>query len=143
MPVWRVQLFVVLYVHVYTFIHVYMYIHVHVHVICIVVKIVKHYVQDTTQYRNHCALSSILTHPGQDPWLSIPRVAYKSVLNSYVHVYIIIHVHYTCNYVHVLYIVYKYVHVLMRDEKEGRKNQARSNKRQYKATQHTQGSHFS
>ena len=36
-----------------------------------------------------------------------------------------------------------YVHVLMRDEKEGRKKQARSNKQQGKATQHTQGSHFS
>ena len=33
------------------------------------------------------------------------------------------------------------VHVLMRDEKEGRKKQARSNKQQGKATQHTQGSH--
>ena len=32
---------------------------------------------------------------------------------------------------------------LMRDEKEGRKKQARSNKQQGKATQHTQGSHFS
>ena len=29
----------------------------------------------------------------------------------------------------------------MRDEKEGRKKQARSNKQQGKATQHTQGSH--
>ena len=29
------------------------------------------------------------------------------------------------------------VHVLMRDEKEGRKKQARSNKQQGKATQHT------
>ena len=36
-----------------------------------------------------------------------------------------------------------YIHVLMRDEKEGRKKQARSNKQQGKATQHTQGSHFS
>ena len=36
-----------------------------------------------------------------------------------------------------------YVHVLMRDEKEERKKQARSNKQQGKATQHTQGSHFS
>ena len=35
------------------------------------------------------------------------------------------------------------VHVLMRDEKEGRKKQARSNKQQGKATQHTQGSRFS
>ena len=32
------------------------------------------------------------------------------------------------------------IHVLMRDEKEGRKKQARSNKQQGKATQHTQGS---
>ena len=30
-----------------------------------------------------------------------------------------------------------YIHVLMRDEKEGRKKQARSNKKQGKATQHT------
>ena len=31
-----------------------------------------------------------------------------------------------------------YIDVLMRDEKEGRKKQARSNKQQGKATQHTQ-----
>ena len=37
--------------------------------------------------------------------------------------------------------VHVYMHVLMRDEKEERKKQARSNK-QTKATQHTQGSHF-
>ena len=37
--------------------------------------------------------------------------------------------------------VHKYM-FLMRDEKEERKKQARSNK-QGKATQHTQGSHFS
>ena len=37
----------------------------------------------------------------------------------------------------------KCVHVLVRDEKEGRSKQARSNKQQGKATQHTQGSHFS
>ena len=36
-----------------------------------------------------------------------------------------------------------HVCVLMRDEKEGRKKQARSTKQQGKATQHTQGSHFS
>ena len=35
------------------------------------------------------------------------------------------------------------IHVLMRDEKGGRKKQARSDKQQGKATQHTQGSHFS
>ena len=34
-----------------------------------------------------------------------------------------------------------HVHVLMRDEKEGRKKQARSDKQQGKATLHTQGSH--
>ena len=34
-----------------------------------------------------------------------------------------------------------YIHVLMRDEKEGRKKQASSNKQQGKVTQHTQGSH--
>ena len=55
----------------------------------------------------------------------------------YIHVcskctYIHVHVHYLC--VHVI------VHVLMRDEKEGIKKQARSNKQQGKATQHTQGS---
>ena len=33
--------------------------------------------------------------------------------------------------------------VLMRDEKEGRKKQARSNKPQDKTTQHTRSSHFS
>ena len=37
----------------------------------------------------------------------------------------------------------RYIHVLMRDEKEERKKQARSNKQQGKATQQTQGSHFS
>ena len=37
----------------------------------------------------------------------------------------------------------EHVHVLMRDENKGRKKQARSNKQQSKATQHTQGSHFS
>ena len=37
--------------------------------------------------------------------------------------------------------IYNYVlHVLMRDEKEGRKNQAKSHKQQGKETQHTQGS---
>ena len=35
-----------------------------------------------------------------------------------------------------------HVHVLMRDEKEGRKKQARLNKQQGKATQNTQGSHL-
>ena len=34
------------------------------------------------------------------------------------------------------------MHVLMRDEKEGRKKQGRSNKQQGKATQHTQGSYM-
>ena len=38
--------------------------------------------------------------------------------------------------------IYTYM-FLMRDEKEGRKKQARSNKQQGKATQHTQGSRFS
>ena len=45
----------------------------------------------------------------------------------------------------VMYIHFVIVHimdVLMRDEKEGRKKQARSNKQQGKAIQHTQGSHF-
>ena len=37
---------------------------------------------------------------------------------------------------------YMYMYIFMRDEKEGRKKQARSNKQQGKATQHTQGSHF-
>ena len=36
--------------------------------------------------------------------------------------------------------IYTQIHVLMRDEKEGRKKQAWSNKQQGKATQHTQGS---
>ena len=36
------------------------------------------------------------------------------------------------------YIVYMYYYMLMRDEKEGRKKQARSNKQRGKATQHTQ-----
>ena len=47
----------------------------------------------------------------------------------------------TCIYMYTHNAVY--IHVLMRDEKEGRKKQARSNKQQGKATQHTQGSHFS
>ena len=38
---------------------------------------------------------------------------------------------------------YTHVHIFMRGEKEGRKKQARSNKEQYKAPQHAQGSHFS
>ena len=38
-----------------------------------------------------------------------------------------------------MYSLSMYIHVLMRDEKEGRKKQARSNKQQGKATQHTQG----
>ena len=33
---------------------------------------------------------------------------------------------------------HNYTYMLMRDEKEGRKKQARSNKQQSKATQHTQ-----
>ena len=37
-------------------------------------------------------------------------------------------------------IIIRNIHVLMRDEKEGRKKQARSNNQQGKATQHTQGS---
>ena len=37
----------------------------------------------------------------------------------------------------------EYGHVLMRDEKEGRMKQTRSNKQQGKATQHTHCSHFS
>ena len=36
-----------------------------------------------------------------------------------------------------------YICMLMRDEKEERKKQARSNKQQSKATQYTQSSHFS
>ena len=36
-----------------------------------------------------------------------------------------------------------YIYMLMRDEKEGRKKQARSNKQQGKATQHNQCNHFS
>ena len=42
--------------------------------------------------------------------------------------------------VHTVPAVDRYIHVLMREEKEGRKKQARSNKQQSKATQHTQGS---
>ena len=48
-----------------------------------------------------------------------------------------------CMYVYIIFCVEKkmerriHVHVLMRDEKEGRKNQAWSNKQQGKATQHT------
>ena len=54
-----------------------------------------------------------------------------------------------CDYIHVcaepliVTSLVGYVHVLMRDEKEGRKKQARLNKQQGKAIQHTQGSHFS
>ena len=35
------------------------------------------------------------------------------------------------------------MYMFMRDEKEGRKEQAKPNKQQGKATQHAQGSHFS
>ena len=56
-----------------------------------------------------------------------------------------------CDYIHVhvcaepliVTSLVGYVHVLMRDEKEGRKKQARLNKQRGKAIQHTQGSHFS
>ena len=44
--------------------------------------------------------------------------------------------------VHVYSIIHVHTYMLMRDE-EGRKKQARSNKQQGIATQHTQGSHFS
>ena len=44
---------------------------------------------------------------------------------------------------HTVHTMCLFIHVLMRDEKEGRKKQARSNKQQGKAPQHTQGSHFS
>ena len=47
------------------------------------------------------------------------------------------------NTVIMLWVHQGFIHVLMRDEKEGRKKQARSNKQQCKATQHTQGSHCS
>ena len=43
----------------------------------------------------------------------------------------------------ILILILCHVHVLMRDEKEGRKKQAMSNKQRGKATQHTQGCHFS
>ena len=46
------------------------------------------------------------------------------------------------NYMHVYVHVHKYMHVLTRDEKEGRSKQGQTNKKG-KATQHTQGSHFS
>ena len=38
---------------------------------------------------------------------------------------------------------YMYIHVLMRDEKEGRKKQGQTNNKAIKETKHTQGSHFS
>ena len=46
--------------------------------------------------------------------------------------------------VHIYMYMYMYNYnytCLMRDEKEGRKKQTRSNKQQGKATQHTQGCH--
>ena len=55
------------------------------------------------------------------------------------------HIHVYCAEQFFCYIpsTYNYIYMfLMRDEKEERKKQARSNK-QGKATQHTQGSHFS
>ena len=49
-----------------------------------------------------------------------------------------------CESTHLYMYMYNvHAHVVMRDEKEGRKKQARSNKQQGKATQHTPGSHFS
>ena len=43
-----------------------------------------------------------------------------------------------------MYYMYTYTNVHVREkQKEGRKKQARSNKQQGKATQHTQSSHFS
>ena len=55
---------------------------------------------------------------------------------SELHVSMYMHRNLPLMYMYCMYIV----HVLMRDEKEGRKKQARSNKQQGKATQHTQGS---
>ena len=52
-----------------------------------------------------------------------------------------IRIMYNYMYIHVHVCVFCFL--LMRDEKEGRKKQARSNKQQDKATQHTQGSHYS
>ena len=45
-------------------------------------------------------------------------------------------------YLEISITTYMYMYIFMRDEKEGRKKQARSNKQQGKATQYTQGSHF-
>ena len=54
-----------------------------------------------------------------------------------------VHVKCTDNSAHKQCLSLTQVHVLMRDEKEGRKKQAKSNKQQRNATQHTQGSQFS
>ena len=57
----------------------------------------------------------------------------------------LLHVHVHCTRMRDTYMymyMYIHVHVLMRDEKEVRKKEE-SNKQQGKATQHTQGSHFS
>ena len=73
----------------------------------------------------------------------ICTLLYMSVCYVYMHTLI----HVCMLYAHfytlcVCYSIITFIHVLMRDEKEGRKKQARSNKQQGKATQHTQGSHF-
>ena len=45
-------------------------------------------------------------------------------------------------HIYVYRCIHTYVHVLMRDEKEGRKKQARSNQQQGKATQYTKAVTF-
>ena len=48
----------------------------------------------------------------------------------------------TCITVPIYCLIIPIIHIFMRDEKELRKKQARSNKQQGKATQHTRGSHL-
>ena len=58
-------------------------------------------------------------------------------MNKYVHVNVFVKTFLLSE----RYLLVLHVHVLMRDEKEERKKQATN--KQGKATQHTQGSHFS
>ena len=111
-------------VHTYTTHCVYIHVHVYIHTLHTVYTCVHTY---TTQCIHACVhtVHTYITH------VLSPKSHSCTVL------YMEIYMHSTLAFKKVD------VHVVMRDKKEGRKKQARSNKQQGKATQHTQGSHFS
>ena len=60
-------------------------------------------------------------------------------MHTYIHTYTCTHIHtHKCTHTNTCRQAHTQMHVFMRNEKEGRKKQARSNKQQGKATQHTQ-----